>query len=63
VAVLSTITSRSPACTPALSIARREASAAMEQVDSPSSAMRRSWMPVRSTIHSCEVSIPRAAKS
>ncbi len=44
-------------------MAAREASAAIVAVVSPSPAMRRSWMPVRSTIHSCVVSMPRAAKS
>jgi hypothetical protein len=48
---------------PAFCIAHRAASAAIDAVVSPSAAMRRSWMPVRSTIHSCVVSMPRAAKS
>ena len=63
VAVLRMIVSTSPALTEARSIALRAASTAMEQVDSPSRAIRRSWIPDRSTIHSCVVSIPRAAKS
>ena len=63
VAVLRMITSSSPACTPARSIAMRDASAPSAQVVSPSPAMCRSEMPVRSITHSCVVSMPIAAKS
>ena len=42
-----------PASTPAAASALRAASVARVAVVSPSPAMWRAWMPVRSTIHSC----------
>ena len=53
----------SPGNTPARAIAARAAVDAMEQVVSSGAAMRRSTMPVRSTIQSWFVSSPSAAKS
>jgi hypothetical protein len=55
--------SSSPGVTPARCIALRPASTPMEQVDSPFFAMYRWWIPERSTIQSCEVSMPIDAKS
>ena len=63
VAVFRIMISSSPACTPACSMACRAAAVAMEHVLSPSAAMCRDAMPVRSMIHSCDVSIPMAPKS
>jgi hypothetical protein len=56
VAVESTIRSSSPGWMPARSIAMREACAAMSAAPISAGAMRRSWMPVRSRIHSSFVS-------
>jgi len=52
----------SAALRPAASSAGRAAATARSEVNSPSAAMRRSRMPVRSTIHSSLVS-SRAARS
>ena len=56
VVVASTIRSTSPAAKPARSSAARAAATLMSEVVSPSAAMRRRLMPVRSRIQSSEVS-------
>jgi len=56
VTVPTMIMSRSDALRPADSRAARAAAAAMSLVFSPSAAMRRSRMPVRSVIHASDVS-------
>src|SRR5690606_76159 len=63
VAVLKMMVSISPGCTPAFCMAALAALAAMDLVLSPASEMWRSRIPVRSTIHSSDVSMPMAAKS
>src|SRR5688500_16828820 len=62
-AVPNTMRSISPGCTPARSIATRDAAADMVRLFSVGPAMRRSRMPVRCTIHSSLVSSPIAANS
>ncbi len=54
------ITSMSSGCRPAVWIARREATAAIDAVVSWAAATRRSRMPVRVTIHSSDVSTMRS---
>ena len=63
VAVLRTIASISPGATPARCHRGARRRAAMTHVVSFSAAMCRSAMPVRSTIHSCDVSMTDAPRS
>ncbi|MEA3345305.1 MAG: hypothetical protein U9Q78_03535 [Chloroflexota bacterium] len=63
VIVATMIRSRSAGSKAPFFSACRAASLANEAVVSPSSAMRRSWMPVRSLIHPSEVSTMRLRSS
>ena len=51
------------ASTPAIASARRAAGIARSEIASPSAAIRRSRIPVRSRIHSSEVSTSRDSSS
>ncbi len=60
--VATMIRSISSARTPADSSAASDAGSARSLEVTCGSAKCRAWMPVRSTIHSCEVSIPSRAR-